>query len=215
MLGLNWSTLLTALPGVLVAMTFHEYAHGWVAWKLGDPTAARAGRLSPEPWRHIDWWGFFALLILGFGWAKPVPIDPRYFRRPRRDMALVGLAGPLSNFVMAAGAALILAVWQKVAPTTLVGFGYDVFQILAALFVLNVAFGVFNLIPVPPLDGSRGLAALLPGRLAWWFYQLDRWGLVFLVALLLIPGFLTGVLEPVRHAVAMAIYNMANQLVNG
>jgi Zn-dependent protease len=214
MIPFDWRSILTALPGVLIAMTFHEYAHGWVAWRLGDPTAARAGRLSPEPWRHIDWWGFLALLLLGFGWAKPVPIDPRYFRRPRRDMALVGLAGPAMNFVMAFIAALILAAWQRATPGPLTGFANDVFQILVDAFVLNVAFGVFNLIPVPPLDGSRAAAAVLPWGIARWFYQLERWGLVILVVLLFIPGFLTGVLEPARQAVLLGLYNLANRLVN-
>jgi Zn-dependent protease len=211
-LGLGWQTLLAALPGVLVAMTFHEYAHGWVAWRLGDPTAARAGRLSPEPWRHIDWLGFLALLLVGFGWAKPVPIDPRYFRRPRRDLALVGLAGPVSNFVMAFLAACILAVWQRMAPGVGGRFAQDVFQVVEDLFVLNVAFGVFNLIPIPPLDGSRVLGALLPARLAIPFYRLERFGLLILIALLLVPGFLTSVLDPVRQAVAVGLYRLALRL---
>jgi Zn-dependent protease len=212
MLGLSWQQLLIALPGVLVAMTFHEYAHGWVAWKLGDPTAEQAGRLSPEPWRHIDWWGLLALLLVGFGWAKPVPIDPRYFRRPRRDMALVGLAGPVTNFVMAFLAALLIALWARGGQPTQ-GLSYEVLRILEDAFVLNVAFGVFNLIPIPPLDGSRALGALLPPRLAWWFYRLERWGLVVLLAALFLTPLLTGVLDPLRQWIIQAIYNGAAWIV--
>lgn len=212
---LNWQGLLLALPGVLVAMTFHEYMHGIVALRLGDPTALRAGRLSPEPWAHIDWWGFAALLLLGFGWAKPVPIDPRYFKNPKRDMMWVGLAGPLSNFVMAFMAAVFLAVWYRVAPgSATAGIGYYINEIIQAGFVLNVAFGLFNLIPIPPLDGSRVLAGLLPYPLARLLYRLEPYGLFILVFFLVVTPLLTGVLDPLRQAVGSAIFGAAQALAS-
>lgn len=211
---LNWKELLLALPGVLVAMTFHEYAHGLVAFRLGDPTAYRAGRLSPEPWAHIDWWGLLALLLIGFGWAKPVPIDPRYFRRPQRDMMLVGLAGPGANFVMAFLGALALSFWQaRVGAPTPGSVAYYLFQILGDATVLNVAFGVFNLIPVPPLDGSRVLAGVMPPAMLRFYYGLERLGLLILLAALVLTPFLTDVLDPVRQWVLNVLLNAAGRLV--
>jgi len=211
---LDWKTLLLALPGVLVAMTFHEYAHGLVAFRLGDPTAYRAGRLSPEPWAHIDWWGLLALLLIGFGWAKPVPIDPRYFRRPQRDMALVGLAGPAANFVMAFLMAMGLSVWsahqRNLRPLTT---PYYLYEILVDATVLNVAFGVFNLIPVPPLDGSRALAGVLPRQWLRRYYQWERFGLLILLAALLLTPFVGDVLDPVRAWVLRTLLAVAGRLV--
>jgi Zn-dependent protease len=209
---LDWRQLLLALPGVLVAMTFHEYAHGLVAFRLGDPTAYRAGRLSPEPWAHIDWFGLAALLLIGFGWAKPVPIDPRYFRRPQRDMMLVALAGPAANFVMAFMGAVAVTYWQVHAgvPTS-PGIGYYVFRILEYATVLNVAFGVFNLIPVPPLDGSRVVAGILPPSWLRRYYSLERFGLLILIVLLFTP-FLTDVLDPARQWVLATLLRGAGAL---
>jgi|BEDMetMinimDraft_2_1075160.scaffolds.fasta_scaffold22115_1 Zn-dependent protease len=212
----DWRTMLLALPGILVAMTFHEYAHGVVALRLGDPTALRAGRLSPEPWAHIDWFGLVALLIFGFGWAKPVPIDPRYFRHPRRDMMWVGLAGPLSNFVMAFGFALALGVWSRIDPASMAqGVGYYAAEVVDAAFVLNVAFGLFNLIPIPPLDGSRVLAGMVPARVARGIYRLEPYGLVILVLALVATPFLTAVLNPLRQAVAGGLWAGAQWVVRG
>lgn len=208
---LNWQALLVALPGVLVAITFHEYCHGLVALWLGDPTAQRAGRLSPEPWAHIDWLGFLALLILGFGWAKPVPIDPRYFRRPQRDMMWVGLAGPVSNFVMALLTALVLAGWLRVGLGTTGVLG-GVYLVLQAALLLNIAFGIFNLIPIPPLDGSRVLAGVLPARAAQGLYRLEPYGLFILVAALLLTPVLAW-LGPVRSWVATVLYTAATHAV--
>lgn len=211
---LDWKALLLALPGVLVAMTFHEYAHGLVAYKLGDPTAYQAGRLSPEPWAHIDWWGLLALLLIGFGWAKPVPIDPHYFRRPQRDMMLVGLAGPAANFVMAFIGALILAFWGLHGTTPAPGsLAFYLYQILGDATVLNVAFGVFNLIPVPPLDGSRVVAGFMPRPLLRVYYQVERFGLLILLAALLLTPLLTDVLDPVRQWVFNTLLNAAGRIV--
>ena len=208
---LNWQRLLVALPGVLVAITFHEYCHGLVALWLGDPTAQRAGRLSPEPWAHIDWWGFLALLLVGFGWAKPVPIDPRYFRRPQRDMMWVGLAGPASNFVMAFVAALLLVAWARLGWGT-AGIAGAINLVVQAALVLNVAFGVFNLIPIPPLDGSRVLAGVLPGAAARALYRIEPYGLFILVGALVLTPLLTW-LDPLRTWLATALYQAARHVL--
>ncbi len=138
------------LPGMLWAMTIHEFSHGYVAYKLGDPTAARMGRLTLDPMKHIDPLGFIALIFAHIGWAKPVPVSPHYFRNPKRDMMLVAIAGPASNFLSAIAGFII---WKLLHVTGIYIRGIDTF--LYAFTYINVAFGTFNLLPIPPLDGWR------------------------------------------------------------
>lgn len=197
-------SLILGLPGLLFAIVFHEYAHAWVANRLGDPTARLRGRLSLNPMAHLDWLGVLMLWVAHFGWAKPVPVDARYFRHPRRDMLAVALAGPVANFILATLSAWL---WARLGGAT--GAYPDALApalagILQMSLIYNVALGVFNLIPIPPLDGSRILASLLPPRLAWQYHQLDSYGWVILLMLLA-----TGVggrwIGPVIGAVASAI----------
>ncbi|MBX5466574.1 MAG: site-2 protease family protein [Firmicutes bacterium] len=201
-LGASWQEVLLAIPAVLVAISFHEYAHGWMANRLGDPSPARAGRLSPEPWAHIDWIGLLALLIFGFGWAKPMPVDVRYFRHPRRDLMLTGAAGPLANFVVAWIAALVVAGLSHV-PGFLAGGGIGpwVLRVVGDMVLLNVAFGLFNLIPIPPLDGSRVVSGALPPRWADRYNRLEPYGIWILLGLLLFTPVLQWIMVPVRQTV--------------
>ncbi|MCL6561637.1 MAG: site-2 protease family protein [Firmicutes bacterium] len=202
LLGATWQEVLLAIPAVLVAISFHEYAHGWVANLLGDPSPARAGRLSPEPWAHIDWVGLLALLFFGFGWAKPMPVDVRYFRRPRRDLMLTGAAGPAANFVVAWVAALVVAGLGRLPGfVTGNGIGVWVLRIVGEMVVLNVAFGLFNLIPIPPLDGSRVVAGILPPRWAARYNRLEPYGIWILLALLLFTPIFQWIMVPVRQSV--------------
>ena len=165
------------LCSVFLCLTVHETCHGLAAYVLGDPTAKRHHRLSLNPLRHIDWFGLAMMVMAGFGWAKPVPVNPNYFKNPKRGMAVTALAGPVSNFVLAL--ALMLAV--RVLWTGPVGDGVLMFLVETA--ILSIGLGVFNLIPIPPLDGSKVLFSLLPERAYDWILRYERIGMLVLWAL--------------------------------
>ena len=180
--------LLLSVAAILLCLTVHETCHGLAAWALGDPTAKRLHRLSLNPIRHIDPFGALMMLVAGFGWAKPVPVDPRYFRNPKLGMAVTALAGPVSNLVMAYMAlllrAILLAFYHPGSALLegLVGF-------CETLAVLNVGLGIFNLIPFPPLDGSKVLGAFLPDRAYFQLMRYERWGMLLLMVLLWLGAF--------------------------
>ncbi|MEE9571609.1 MAG: site-2 protease family protein [Candidatus Neomarinimicrobiota bacterium] len=202
MLELNFiqKVIVLALP-ILFAITVHEVAHGWVASKLGDKTALMMGRLTLNPLKHIDLVGTvilpLMLLFLGgfiFGWAKPVPVNPNNLKKPRRDMALVAIAGPFANIIMA----FIWAGIMKLG-TILIGHGFKfalpIVLMGQAGIMINLVLMILNLIPIPPLDGSRIISALLPAK---WAYKYDRiapYG-IFILLLLLVTGILHLILFP-------------------
>lgn len=170
--------ILLILPGILIALIVHEVAHGWVAWKRGDPTAKNLGRLSLNPLHHLDPVGTVMLLLIGFGWAKPVPVNTRNFKKPRVDMALTALAGPLSNFVLALIGALLWGLVIKVTPVEAAADMnvWTVLQLGLSYFMsINIGLGLFNLIPIPPLDGSNILACMLPPNAAAKYLNLRRY----------------------------------------
>jgi Zn-dependent protease len=186
---------------VLFAITVHEVAHGWVAKQLGDPTAQRLGRLTLNPLKHIDPVGTILvpglLLVIGgfmFGWAKPVPVTWENLRHPKRDMAIVAIAGPASNFVMAIIWALI-AKLGSLLPETLQFLGLPMAYMGIAGISINIALMVLNLLPLPPLDGGRVVAGLLPGPWAWQFNRIEPFGFFILLALLA-TGLLGKLLTP-------------------
>lgn len=170
--------IILSAPAILFGLTIHEFSHGWVAWRLGDPTAKMMGRLTLNPLRHLDPLGTIALFLFRFGWAKPVPIDPRNFQHPTRDMAISSLAGPAANLLTAAVTGIILRVLDLLHVS---GFA----SILTSYFVLfNLILCFFNLIPIPPLDGSRLLYHLLPPNLAAGYARLERYGFIVLIGII-------------------------------
>ncbi|MBN2466495.1 site-2 protease family protein [candidate division WOR-3 bacterium] len=175
--------LVLSAPAILFGLTIHEFSHGWVAWQLGDPTAKMMGRLTLNPLKHLDPIGTIALFLFRFGWAKPVPIDPRNFRHPTRDMAISSLAGPGANLATAAVAGIILRVFY------LFHIGGFVTILLSYFVLFNLILCFFNLIPIPPLDGSRLVLHLLPPRLAASYARLERYGFMILIAVIFLGQF--------------------------
>lgn len=184
------SELVLLVPPILVALTFHEYAHGWVALRLGDPTAKMSGRLTLNPISHLDPVGTIMLFLVHFGWAKPVPVDPRYFKDPKRDMLWVALAGPGANMVTALLSGVLLNILFRAG--VFGGFSSGSFvNILVLSLQINLALAVFNLLPIPPLDGSKVLRGLLPYRYEHIAWELERYGPFLLLGIVLF-GFMSG-----------------------
>lgn len=182
--------LLFVIPCVLFALTVHEVSHGWMAFKLGDPTARNLGRLTLNPMKHLDLIGTICMIFFHFGWAKPVPINSRYFKKPRRDTALTAAAGPLSNFIMAFTGILIYGILGAVftafpASSQFVFYVQYAAMSLAYYFhILNLSLGLFNLIPVPPLDGSRIFLTFLPAKYYFGIMKYERYIQLALMLLL-------------------------------
>jgi len=169
------------LLSVLLCLTIHEMSHGFAAYALGDPTAKSQHRLSLNPLRHIDWFGLAMLAFAGFGWAKPVQVNPHYFKKPKLGMAVTALAGPLSNMVLSL---LLLLVTRLLIGAGIYSSGLLSFLVNTA--VLSIGLGIFNLIPIPPLDGSKVLFAVLPDREYALLMRYERYGMLLLLALVML-----------------------------
>ena len=193
------------LPPLLFALTVHELAHGWVAFRLGDPTAKMAGRLTMNPLKHLDPLGVLAFVIMKIGWAKPVPVDPRYFRNPQKDMLLVALAGPGANVLLALASALLARLLVSVPVLPLFVLQPLVGMLVASVWI-NIMLAVFNIIPIPPLDGSKVLMGVLPPEAARSFARIEPFGFFILLAL-----FYTGVIG----GLILPIIRFANNLLLG
>lgn len=194
--------LLYRLPIILMALTVHEYSHGYIAYRMGDSTAKYMGRLTLNPLKHIDPIGLIAMIFVRFGWAKPVPINPRNFKNPKAGMALSALAGPVSNILMAILGAIILGIFNYIGFANSIAFmdvrnfiSYTSESDFSSFFIMGIQFfyifmlvntylAVFNFIPVPPLDGSRIVTYFLPPKLGYYYNYIERYGFLVLILLL-------------------------------
>jgi Zn-dependent protease len=192
--------MLLRLPGLLWALSFHEFCHGIVAYKLGDDLAARQGRLSLNPLVHLDPVGTLMLIFFRFGWARPVQINSRNFKKPKRDIVLVSLAGAAGNFLSALVIAIFYGLLVRFFPGVFLSFGgrgmmTPFNMVMLNMLLINVGLGIFNLIPIPPLDGSRVLSVFMPASGLRAFFFLERYGMIIILALSL-SGIMVRIMEP-------------------
>ncbi len=198
--------ILILAPPFLFALTIHEYSHGLVAYRLGDPTARNLGRLTMNPLKHLDPLGVLAFIIMKIGWAKPVPVNPRYFKNPLKDMIWVALAGPGANLMTAIASSLVaqlLITFSAVIPKAIL---FPLFQMVSASIWINIALAIFNLLPIPPLDGSKVLMGILPPRQAATFARMEPFGFIILLGL-----FYTGIIQ----SILMPIIGIAEKVIAG
>ncbi len=191
---------------IFICLTVHETCHGLAAYALGDPTAKSMHRLSLNPFRHIDWFGLALMFAAGFGWAKPVPVDPRYFKNPKKGMAITALAGPVSNILLALLAMLICKGIYLYAPYSAAWNALFEF-LLYMVAPLSVGLGLFNLLPIPPLDGSKVLGAFLPDRQYIQLMRYERYGLLVLLVISML-GIGDGFISSIINGVYVGMFNL-------
>ena len=199
--------LVAGLPGLLLALVLHEYAHARVAVAMGDFTPKITGRLTLNPVAHIDIIGLIMLLVAHFGWAKPVMVNPRNFKDMRRGNILVALAGPMANFITAFIAMFVYMLLCKLN----MGMSLGVKTVLSMIVLFNINFGIFNLIPLPPLDGSKILLEFLPNEYAYKYMGLERYSFIILIVLIMTPV-LSGILIPLSRFI-LGLYEAVITLI--
>ena len=201
MFDFSLTGLIAGLPGLVIALVIHEYAHAKAADIMGDFTPRMTGRLTLKPMAHIDPIGLIMLLVVRFGWAKPVMINARNFRNWRQGELLVAVAGPVANLIVAFISLLAMAILFKLGM-----FSEGVRLVLSMMVLFNINFAIFNMLPLPPLDGSKVLMVLLPGRLAYKLMSLERYSFIILIFLMMTP-FLTMILIPLQRLV-LSVFNL-------
>lgn len=193
----NLSELIYTIPAVLLALSAHEFAHGFVSYQMGDPTPKKEGRLTLNPLHHIDIVGTLCLLLFHFGWAKPVQVNPYYYKNKKQGMVNVALAGPLMNYLVAFVSIFLFFLVGKSNSAN--GITNYLYSFLSYSAIINLGLGTFNLIPIPPLDGSKVLGAILPESLYFKVMQIERYGTIILL-ILLYTNILTGPMNQVVDA---------------
>lgn len=190
--------MISRILAFVIAIPFHEASHAFVSYKLGDPTAKNLGRLTLNPIKHLDPWGLLAMLTIGIGWAKPVPIDPNYYKDRRGGMALTAAAGPLSNLLLAYLLMVIYGFGANIVNgIVLPQIVYSAFDVVLMLAYINVSLAVFNMLPIPPFDGSRIFGLVLPEELYFKVMKYERY-MMFAVLALLWTGVLSNVLRSIN-----------------
>lgn len=193
-------------PPFLLAITFHEFCHGYVAWRLGDPTAHDAGRLTMNPLKHLDPIGVLAFIVIKIGWAKPVPVNAGYFRNPVRDMMWVSMAGPGANLLLAIASVVAIKLLVILEPFIPRAVSWPLLNMVAVSIWINLVLAFFNLIPIPPLDGSKILSGLLPAEAAAVLQRIEPFGFIILL-ILFYTGIISRIIEPMT--------NLAHSLIAG
>lgn len=207
------SNLIYTIPAVLIAIVLHEWAHGFISYKLGDPSPKAEGRLSLNPLKHLDPIGTLCLLFFRFGWAKPVQVNPNYYKDKKMGMMWTALAGPIMNFVISFIAIFIVMIGLKFFPNLLYSdLGFYIFNVLLVTSFLSISLGVFNLIPIPPLDGSKILFAILPEDMYFAYMKYERYGMILLV-ILLYSGVFSMILSPLTTGIYNGMITLLSNLL--
>ena len=211
----NWQQYLYIIPVLIIALSFHEFSHAWVAHKLGDDTAKMRGRLTLNPLKHLDPLGTLMMIFARIGWAKPVPVNAMNFKDPKQDMVKVGLAGPVMNLIIAFITAFPIQIMVAYYSTRPAGnFALGVWEFLLMLFSVNLYLAVFNLIPVPPLDGSRIFYGILPQKYYFKVMKYERYvGFALILFVLIAPGTLSTVLNTLVYPFREAFLWIADMVV--
>ena len=211
------------LPIIMLSLSFHEASHAFIAYKLGDPTARNFGRVTLNPVKHLDPIGFIAMLTIGFGWAKPCPVNTRNFRNPRKGFALSSLAGPVSNMILALGFTVLMAIFYLIYLIVAIVRGLaepPVFVDYIQMFLyygiyLNVSLAIFNFLPVPPLDGSRILGLILPDKVYYAFLKYERYiGIGFAMLVIILSQFNISIIDFVVSPVTNLFCSIATLPIN-
>lgn len=205
--------LIYAAPATILTMTLHEFAHSFVSYKLGDNTPKETGRLSLNPLKHIDILGAICLAVFHFGWAKPVQVNPGAYKNPKQGMALTALAGPLMNFIITFFAMLGMGIIAKTGNYYTIGvIGNYLYILFYYIAILSTGLGIFNLIPFPPLDGSKIIGAILPEKIYFGYMQYERYGMLVLFVLLYF-NVLDGPLDWLNDTITNGIFSVVRMLL--